>query len=137
MNRRSFLGVLAVVSAGLACVDTGDEPKEPVGGKEPCAHCAMLVGDRAHAAQASLDGDRFYFDDVGCLVLWLEAKKGGGAASHVWVRDSEASRWLDARRARYASGARTPMDFGFEATSRGAAGWDDVRAAVIAKGKSR
>jgi copper chaperone NosL len=137
MKRRMFLGMVTSLVVAAACDRGADEPVDPVWGKQPCAHCAMLVGDRAHAAQASSGGDRFYFDDVGCLVLWLEERGSGGAPRHVWVRDSEAPRWLEARHARYAAGAKTPMDFGFEATSTGGAGWDDVRVAVIAKGKVR
>jgi copper chaperone NosL len=121
----------ALAVFGVSCMKV-DEAADPVWGKEPCAHCRMLVGDRRYAAQVVSDGERRHFDDVGCLVLWLEERRGG-PAPRVWVRDAEASRWVDARSARYEPGAKTPMDFGFEARSGGALAWDDMRARVLAK----
>lgn len=127
MNRRALLaGLLA-----LAACSRADGPVDPVWGKEPCAHCRMLVGDKAHAAQASHDGERRYFDDLGCMVLWLEDRRFAGARA--WARDAEDGRWVDARTARYSDGARTPMDFGLAAKKSGPLGWDEARARVMAK----
>lgn len=120
MNRRALLVALAVV-ASIACAKT-DDPVDPVWGKEPCAHCAMVVGDRRSAAQIGGDGERRYFDDVGCMASWLEKH----SAAHAWVRD-EDGRWIDARAARYAEGAKTPMDFGF-VPSKSGIDWDELRA---------
>jgi hypothetical protein len=83
------------------------------------------------AAQAVNDGDRFFFDDIGCMVLWLD--EHGNQPSAAWVRDANANRWLDAKAARYEGGKKTPMDFGFEGHSEGGVGWDEMRAQVIAK----
>lgn len=127
MRRRELL----LGAAGLvlfACTKT-DEPVDPVWGKEPCAHCKMLVGDRRYAGQVVADGDRRYFDDIGCMVGWLEGKK----AERMWVRDAALGGWLEAKSARYVEGARTPMDFGFEARAEGGVGWDEMRDKVIAR----
>lgn len=130
MNRRSLL---TLVAALLAC-DAGDKPRDPVWGKEPCAHCRMLVQDRLHAAQAFEHSERYFFDDIGCLVLW--ERRHAGARS--WVRDGASDGWLDAGQARYRSGATTPMDFGFEARSDGGPlGWGDVKARAVAKEEGR
>lgn len=128
MNRRQLIVALGVFA--LACTKT-DEAVDPVWGKEPCAHCAMLVGDKRFAAQIVHDGERRSFDDVGCLVLWLEERHVEPARA--WVRDGEASRWVDAKVARYEGGAKTPMDFGFEARAGGALSWDEMRGRVVAK----
>jgi len=119
-----------VVATALetACKDSSG-PLDPVWGKEPCAHCAMLVGDRRYAAQVLDDGDHFYFDDIGCMALWLEAHRGARS----WVRGDGGTRWIEAATARYASGAGTPMDFGFEARAEGQMAWGEVRAAVLRK----
>lgn len=127
MRRRELL----LGAAGLvlfACTKT-DEPVDPVWGKEPCAHCKMLVSDRRYAGQVVADGDRRYFDDIGCMVGWLEGKK----AERMWVRDAALGGWLEAKSARYVEGARTPMDFGFEARAEGGVGWDEMRDKVIAR----
>jgi copper chaperone NosL len=123
----------AVLAAACAA---GDAAQEPVWGKEPCAHCAMTLADERYGAELlSKDGDRAYFDDVGCLVIYLEEHQGSGEPRHLWARDAETGKWLDARSARYSPSATpTPMDFGFEAHAAGTgAGWDEMRAAVLAR----
>lgn len=129
MKRRSLLlGIAGLVV--FACTKT-DEPTDPVWSKEPCAHCRMLVGDKRYAGQIVTNGDRKFFDDVGCMVTWLADAK----AERVWVRDALANRWLEAKSARYVEGAKTPMDFGFEARAEGGIGWDEMREAIARKGR--
>lgn len=122
------LGLTMAASLGWGCKGASG-PTDPVWGKEPCAHCAMLVSDRRYAAQAVDDGDHFYFDDIGCMVLWLEQH----ARARSWVRGGGGTSWVDAGGARYGAGAATPMDFGFEPRADGAVAWDEVRAAVVRK----
>jgi copper chaperone NosL len=131
-----FVGLALVLGLvmGLGACAKSDQPVDPVWGKQPCAHCSMLVSDKRFAAQlVTQGGDRHYFDDIGCMVLW--AKEHAGAAKLTWVRDAQTGQWLDARSARFAKGARTPMDYGFEARADGAASWADVETAVLEKEK--
>lgn len=133
MRARLSLTLSAALAALVACERT-DRAVDPVWGKEPCGHCAMLVGDRRFAAEVVADGERRFFDDVGCFVLWSEEHRG--AAERAWVRDGASNRWLDARTAKYVRGAHTPMDFGFEGRAPEAAdgvGFDAMRAAVLAR----
>jgi len=130
VTRRALAAVLGVALLALSCARS-DAPADPVWGKEPCAHCAMLVSDKAHAAQALHDGDRRYFDDIGCMILWLEKNKANG--DRAWVRDADAGGWVDARSSRYADGAKTPMDFGLQAKRGGPLGWDEARTRALAK----
>ena len=133
ISRRSALAVLLGAVAAVACKPS-DAPAEPVWGKEPCAHCKMLVSDKRYAAQVIDDsGEHRFFDDIGCMVLWMDARQ---PPSRAWVRESTTGAWLDARTARYARGARTPMDFGFEARTGGEIAFEGVRAAVLEKKRS-
>ncbi len=121
---------LSCVFIMLAC-GRADVAEDPVWGKEPCAHCAMLVGDRATAAQAiDAKGERRFFDDIGCLVLWTtEQAKPPRIA---WVAGPHG--WLLASTAHYQSGAVTPMDFGFIATeASNGVGYDEMARAVLAR----
>jgi hypothetical protein len=100
----------------LACGRSPDLPAEPIWGKEPCAHCSMLVGEPRTAAQAvNAVGDRVFFDDVGCLVLWTAEQKHG-APQRLWVHAATGPTWLEARTARFLGGQKTPMDYGFVTT---------------------
>lgn len=114
-----------------ACTPAADVPAEPVWGKQACAHCSMLVTEPAPAAQLSrADGTRLFFDDVGCLASYLD-RTGEHAAQHLWVHRDGG--WVSATGARYASGAHTPMDFGFLPAAEGVS-WEALRQAVRARG---
>ncbi|MBI4953148.1 MAG: hypothetical protein HY908_14030 [Myxococcales bacterium] len=138
MSTARFPGWLLAPVAWLACAG-GDKPVDPVWGKQPCAACAMLVSEPRHAGQLVTEsGDRFYFDDPGCLAAYLaERTASAEPAARVgaaWVRD-EAGSWIDARSARYRTGARTPMDYGFEAQADGTASFADVERAARDRGR--
>lgn len=99
----------------LGCGRDASQPVEPVWGKEPCAHCAMLVGEPRTAAQAvNARGDHVFFDDIGCLVLWSTEQKKA-PPQRLWVHAATGKSWLPARSARYLGGQQTPMDYGFVA----------------------
>lgn len=104
------------------------EPVEPVWGKVACKHCSMLVTETHPAAQAVLsDGVRAYFDDVGCMALFLDHEKA--TPRMAWANDGKGS-WVAVNEARFAGGQRTPMDFGFLIAPGGAATFEDVREAA-------
>lgn len=131
MNRRTVFG-LAILAIASCTEATG--PIDPVWGKQPCASCGMLVSDRGYAAEVlAPDGRRSFFDDPGCLVQYLADRKM--TPSGAWVRDAHGERWLDARAARYARGARTPMDFGFEARADEGISYDAFTTEILEKQK--
>lgn len=131
MNRRALVATIAGVALLAACATT-DIAVEPVWGKQPCAHCAMVLSDERFGAQLVTDaGERSYFDDVGCMVVFVEER--GTHAKRSWVRDAQTARWVVASSARYVGGVASPMDFGFEARAEGGVGWDEMRVAVLAK----
>lgn len=137
LSRRTLALALALtlVASALPAMSCSrsDTAAEPVWGKEPCAHCRMLVSASRYAAQASSDGERYFFDDVGCLILWMDAHK---AAEKAWVHDASSNAWLEARTARYITGARTPMDFGLEAHVATGITFEAARDAVRARKRS-
>lgn len=134
MTRRVALAAMLAASLTSAC-KSSEAPTEPVWDKEPCAHCRMLVSDKRYAAQVIDEtGERHFFDDVGCMVLWTEAHP---RLAHAWVRGSTSGVWLEARSASYVHDARTPMDFGFEARTGGAIDFEAVRAAVLETRRGR
>lgn len=113
-RRQAIFAMLALA----ACAGDDDAAVDPVWGKQPCAHCAMLVSAPMYAAQlVGPDGARAFFDDIGCMAAY--ARERGIAARRLWVRDADTNRWIDARGARYSAGATTPMDFGFVARAGG------------------
>lgn len=122
----SRLLLLALVLL-FACEDV-DLPLAPAWGKERCGNCSMVVGDRRFAGQAINERqERLFFDDPGCLATYVANHP---RTRHAWVLSQ--GRWLDAGHARFAAGAKSPMDYGFEATSDGTLDWAAVLSAARA-----
>ena len=77
--------------------------------------CAMVVEKNEFAAQlAAKSGKTLVFDEVGCLVLWLDDKVFTDAPK-IWVYTMDSKRWIDAKKAHYSATERTPMLHGFGA----------------------
>ena len=132
MIRAICLSTLIAVSSGLSACKGADAATDPVWGKQPCAHCAMVIGDRKYAAQlVAEDGTRAHFDDVGCMIAYVQSQKVLVLRS--WVRAEDTDAWLDAARAKYHTGARTPMDYGFGAIATGSLDFEQVRQQVLAR----
>ena len=93
-------------------------PLEPVWDRESCAHCRMHVSEHGFAAQLhSVDGEVFFFDDPGCLLVW-EAEHPG-AARAVYFHHLRQERWLAEAVAGFVEVSPTPMDWGFGAVDAG------------------
>ena len=136
MIRESLVLKLSLAAIAIAACEEPLVPVDPTWGKEPCASCGMIVGDRRYAAELlPPSGARVFFDDAGCLVQYLADRKI--APRGMWVREAKGDRWLDARAARYARGARTPMDFGFDARADEGIDYEAFAAEVIAKTSRR
>ena len=123
------LGIFAV-----AC-QTADGPVDPVWGKQLCSTCRMIVSEPAYAAELVDErGARHFFDDIGCLDAYL-VEHSKAEPRGVWVRSGE--RWVDAKSARYASGAPSPMDYGFVAKEQGPLDFATVRRESAAHRKEK
>jgi copper chaperone NosL len=120
---------MVLLLALVACREPLDQPVDPVWGKQPCDHCAMILSDARFAAESvSADGGRRYFDDIGCMIAYLREHPEAG--TRTWVRVGE--RWSPASSAFYRTGVRTPMDYGVAADATGI-GWSEAQALVIRK----
>jgi copper chaperone NosL len=112
-----------------ACSESIEQAVEPVWGKQPCDHCAMILSNARFAAEAaSSDGTRRYFDDIGCMIAYLREHPEAGARA--WVR--LGNQWVAASAAHYRTGAQSPMDYGLVADATGI-GWPEAQALVFAK----
>lgn len=133
---RIVVAALAVVAVGTlvaALILRGrplpDDPVSIVWNREPCAHCRMLVGEPAFAAQlVTTAGDVHVFDDPGCLLHYLEDRKPD--VHRIWFHDSTADRWLAPEEVGFVRDANTPMNYGLAAVpakTPGAVALEDAR----------
>ncbi len=80
--------------------------------------CGMLLDRLKDSAQAvASDGKTWFFDDVGCLALWLEHNKHRDEMV-LWVYTRDTEEWLDGRLAWYSRSDNTVMNYGFAAYSQ-------------------
>ncbi len=77
--------------------------------------CAMTIVSENHACEAiSPSGKTWFFDDIGCLVNWLEDKDFKEEAV-LWTHAEDTGNWIDAKKAWYVRTDPTPMHYGFGA----------------------
>ncbi len=79
-----------------------------------CSECSMDVEDLEYAAQLiSKEGNTYFFDDIGCVVLWLENHSPN--TQSIVTQTLDTHRWIDAKKAWYSRIAPSPMGYGFAA----------------------
>lgn len=77
--------------------------------------CGMPVQHLRDSVQVSAeDGKSWFFDDVGCMALWIR-NKPFMAEAKIWVYTRDTEEWLDGRAAWFSRIDETPMRYGFAA----------------------
>jgi nitrous oxide reductase accessory protein NosL len=97
-------------------------PKDAVMDREVCHRCKMVISAPNYTAQVvnPTNGEHYFFDDLGCAVLWLkESNVTWADKAAFYITDAASGKWLDARKIGYSDGANTPMRFGFAAHEHG------------------
>lgn len=115
----SFFVPLIVASLFMGCEkESISSPKKVHWDRDMCARCVMVVSDRHNTAQV-IDvktGKKYMFDDIGCMVLWLEEEQVSWKnEAIIWITDAQTGEWIDARTAFYDTQNVTPMAYGFSA----------------------
>lgn len=102
--------------------------------REICERCKMIISNRNYAAQVinQNDGRRYYYDDIGCTILWFDEQKIKWEKDAViYVTDSQTGEWLNVNEAFWTYGAVTPMDFGFSAHKTKQEGTDNFNYSYV------
>lgn len=130
MRRRGRWIALALLVMWGCGGDPESGPGPVVWDRDVCERCQMVLSDRSFATQVrTSDGRLHHFDDVGCAVLWMH-EHVDGEAREIWVRDVDASQWLDARQSRFAKVRNSPMGYGYGARPASAGEGVDLGALI-------
>ena len=136
------IAMLLALAAGGVLVVRGSqqlhgEVQPIVWHRQACAHCQMLIGEPAHAAQLiTAEGEVLAFDDPGCALRYLEERRP--TLHRMWFHHGAEDRWLTSEDVAFTTGGTTPMGFGLVAIERGTPGAIDLAAASVrARGVSR
>jgi len=90
-------------------------------------YCKMLITTERNSVQVvSPDGDTWFFDDPGCMILWIQEKSFRDNAK-IWIHAIDTKRWIDARNAWYGIADQTEMHYGFGAREKKAEGTIDFK----------
>ena len=80
-----------------------------------CSDCGSRIASLSHSSQAiTPDGKTYFFDDIGCLCLWLNRQKNKDKIV-VWVYTEDTERYILAQDAWYSRVNITPIGYGFGA----------------------
>jgi len=119
-----MLAVIATIFISMAKEDqpvtimTGNTEMKPLPIKfnhtnDP--QCAMLLKTDHNAVEVAIpDGRTWFFDDPGCMILWIEKKPFKDQAK-IWVHTIDTEKWIDAKKAHYGVTDKTEMRYGFGA----------------------
>jgi len=82
------------------------------------AYCKMLITTKRNSMQVvSPDGKTWFFDDPGCMVLWLQ-NKSFKVDANLWVFTIDTKQWIDGKTAWYGVKDKTEMQYGFGAREK-------------------
>ncbi len=124
----ALLATVATILLSMAKKDSpivivvGNLDKKPLPiklNKTNDTQCAMLIKSEKNAAEViDSDGRTWFFDDPGCMVLWLKDKKWKDKAT-LWVHTIDTNRWIKANDANFGVTDHSEMHYGFGARERG------------------
>jgi nitrous oxide reductase accessory protein NosL len=122
-----FVGIVALIFVSLArkeqpvTIVKGNTAFKPLPIKLNATNdtqCKMLIKSERNAVEViAPDGRTWFFDDPGCMTLWLQDKAWKERAK-IWVHTLDTKRWIDARKAWYGVKDATAMHYGFGAREK-------------------
>ena len=141
---RKLLGLFFVMLLFVGCErievykkSQNGEPVEFKKGAVQCVECTMPLTTKLHTAQAVMpDGKVYFFDDPGCMAKWYLKQKSKNFK--LWVYTDDTHRYIEAQKAWYRLGDKTPMNYGFGAYEKRPEGGVDFKTfiAMMARGEN-
>ena len=101
--------------SGVKYIERGNIDKKPllIKPKEyQCSECNMDIEDMRYLVELIReDGVTYFFDDVGCVILWL--KNHSPKNPKILVKTRDTAEWIDIESSWYSRVDNTPMGYGF------------------------
>ena len=113
--------------SGLKPTDIANNKKIALDFKDnevQCPECHMFLVGKLYTAQAiTKDGKTHFFDDPGCLVLWLEERKIDPKDIIIWFYTTDTKKWKKYDEVFFSVKDKTPMLYGFGAYEKNKKGF--------------
>ena len=106
--------ILIAVLLLVGCSEKTYEPKEVNPETDICKVCNMSIAHEDYAAQLVFkNGDYEMFDDIGCLMEFLEGTEESEVGA-MFMKDMTDNEWIDVKTATYiySKDYWTPMNYG-------------------------
>ncbi len=97
----------------MACASYGKTPPDIRYGEDVCDACHMVISEsRFAAALTTPDGHVYLFDDIGCMVRFVQTQNV--TIQNAWVHDYTTTIWTPVETALFVRTRRvtTPMGYG-------------------------
>ena len=108
-----FLTLIISLLFIMTACDSSPESQENI---RICPQCNMPLPDsNIHTSSISGNADTEYFDDIGCMVLWMKENIIDLNSVDIKVFSNDTNRYIDAKNAFYKFNEKTPMMYGFSA----------------------
>lgn len=118
MSRRAGIaGWGLVLGLLVSCGPVSQAPREVRPETDVCPECHMTVLGGSAAELVDADGQVLVFDDVGCLVVYLNDRPGAFPGAKLYVQDHSSQAWVPLESATFvrADAVPTPMNYGWHA----------------------
>ncbi len=122
MKKLALITVLFLITLS-SCNSKVDFSPRPINfDRDVCYVCKMGLDDPKYNLQAINEhGQVRWYDDIGCLAEDMrdgDFNKWKGAKYKIWIGDAQTGKWIDAEKAWYRFGDRTPMGYGYGALAQ-------------------
>lgn len=127
-NLISILLISILVFSGCKNNLNQDKPPKIILGQDPCDNCFMLINEMKYAASMWLEnGEAKRFDDIGCLLDYLDKTKD--KILTIWVYDFGDNTPIKSQDAYYVKSDKilTPMSSGIVAFKNKNAALDEAK----------
>ena len=79
-----------------------------------CPQCHMEISKSyLHSSILTKDNKNYYFDDIGCMILWSSKNHIDLREVETMVFSNDSKKYIDAYTAYYKVNEKTPMKYGF------------------------
>jgi hypothetical protein len=102
----------------LGCEDSAQNKSATIDPKgKICPQCNMPLSasSHEHVSYAKEGSDVVYFDDPGCMILWMEEQNKPMNDLSLFIYSNDTFTYIDAKKAFYTQDDITPMNYGFAA----------------------
>lgn len=117
---QGFILIFSLLATSISCTRNIDQsPRDINFDRDICVLCLMGLADQKYSAQSiNSRGDVLWYDDLGCLIFYMESpdwERYGGDEAVSYIADSKTGEWLRVEEAWYTYGDQTPMGYGYAA----------------------